>query len=146
MLTTHHVKIVTILDGGPRPAGDKCQRSPVSRKGRGVSERVQRRRPARVGGESRGPWRERRGRSRREEEGWRAIGAEQQRRIRGFRATGETRYLPEVSWGCRYIQKYNIECERVNLSSEPDFYWRNSPVNFKGQNPNGESFPTFPSG
>ena len=33
-----------------------------------------------------------------------------------------------------------------NLRSEPDFYWGNSPVNLKGQNPGGESFPTFPSG
>ena len=26
------------------------------------------------------------------------------------------------------------------------FYWGNCPVTFKGQNPGGESFPTFPSG
>ena len=44
-----------------------------------------------------------------------------------------------------YKKKY-IEPERVNLKSEPDFYWGNSPVNFKGENPGGESFPTFPSG
>ena len=54
-------------------------------------------------------------------------------------------------------KKSNIERERVNVryepdfywgnvSSEPDFYWGNSPVNFKGQNPGGESFPTFPNG
>ena len=43
-------------------------------------------------------------------------------------------------------KKSNIVRERVNVSSEPDFYWGNSPVNFKGQNPGGESFPTFPSG
>ena len=54
-------------------------------------------------------------------------------------------------------EKSNIERERVNVrsepdfywgnvSSEPDFYWGNSKVNFKGQNPGGESFPTFPSG
>ena len=40
-----------------------------------------------------------------------------------------------------------MERERVNVRSEPDFYWRNSPVNFKGENPGGKSFfPTFPSG
>ena len=51
-----------------------------------------------------------------------------------------------------------MELEKVIVRSEPDFYWgnspvpkfhfywRNSPVNFMGQNPGGESFPTFPSG
>ena len=43
-------------------------------------------------------------------------------------------------------KKSNIERERVNVRSEPDFYWGNSPVNFMGQNPGGESVPTFPSG
>ena len=41
-------------------------------------------------------------------------------------------------------QKSNIERERVNLRSEPYFYWGNSSVNFKGQNHGGKSFPTFP--
>ena len=40
----------------------------------------------------------------------------------------------------------NIELEKVNVRSEPAFYWGNSPLNFMGQNPGGESFPTFPSG
>ena len=44
------------------------------------------------------------------------------------------------------VQKIKIECERVNLRSEPDFYWVNSPVYFKGHNPPGESYPTFLSG
>ena len=43
------------------------------------------------------------------------------------------------------IKKSNIERERVNVRSQPDFYWGNFPVNFKAQNPGGESFPTFPS-
>ena len=58
---------------------------------------------------------------------------------------------------CVPTKKSNIERERVNVGSEPDFYggnvrsetdfyWRNSPVNFKGQTSGGESFPTFPSG
>ena len=38
------------------------------------------------------------------------------------------------------------ECVSVNVRSEPDFYWGNSPVIFKGQNPGGETFPTFTSG
>ena len=39
-----------------------------------------------------------------------------------------------------------MELERVNVRSELAFYWGNSPVNLKVQNPGGESFPTFPSG
>ena len=94
-----------------------------------------------------------------------------QRRIRGFMATGETRHVSEVSrelepkvplpkteksadlahhfFGSGQIlsrKKSNIERERVGFRSEPDFYWGNFPVNFKVQNPSGESFPIFPSG
>ena len=42
--------------------------------------------------------------------------------------------------------KINIEIERVNSRPGSDFYWGNSPVIFRGKNPGGESFPTFPSG
>ena len=50
-------------------------------------------------------------------------------------------YFSGVAKFC--VQK-NIERERVNLRSEPDFYWGNSPVNFKVQNLGGESFPLSP--
>ena len=37
----------------------------------------------------------------------------------------------------------NLRWSRSGLNY---FYWGNCPVTFKGQNPGGESFPTFPSG
>ena len=90
--------------------------------------------------------------------------------IRGFRATGETRHVSEVSWelgrkvplpktekcgfgplsfGSGQIfskKKCNIKLHRVTVRPELAFYWGNSPVNIRVQNPGGESFPTFPSG
>ena len=81
-----------------------------------------------------------------------------QRRIRGFRATGETRHVSEVCWElgrkvslpkteksadlvhyfsgvAKFLvkKKSNIELktERVNIRPELAFYWGNSPVNIR---------------
>ena len=92
-----------------------------------------------------------------------------QRRVRGFRATtGETRHVQKSpgSWDLRYplpktekyadlahlffgsgqilCKKSNFERERVNVRSEPDFYWENSLVNFMGQNLAGKVSPLSP--
>ena len=92
-----------------------------------------------------------------------------QRRIRGFRATGEARYVPEVTWALGstknwkspqiwptsyfsgvakfYVQKNQTSNVRGSMSDmNRIFTGEILPVNFKGENPGGESFPTFPSG
>ena len=59
------------------------------------------------------------------------------------------RIWPTIFWEWSnfvYKKISNIEREKANVRSEPDFYWGESPVNFKGQNPGGESFSIFPSG
>ena len=57
--------------------------------------------------------------------------------------------LTNLSTYLVYLKKIEIKLRtfsEIGYRSEPDFYWGNSPLNFNGQNPGGESFPTFPSG
>ena len=107
----------------------------------------------------------------------RLLWSQYQRRIRGFRATGETRHVTKVSWELRskvpptknwkvcgfgplFYGRGQILCAKKlkhptwegrsqvwtgfllgTFPSNFEIYWGNSPVNFKGQNPGGESFP-----
>ena len=97
-----------------------------------------------------------------------------QRRIRGFRATGETRHVPKSPESWKLSLRYSVQKKTEKsadlapyFSGVAKFYLQKSqtsnvrgpmsgldliftgeipPVNFKGQNPGGESFSTFRSG